>query len=129
MSAHTPGPGDWSVKPQGNDGSRYLMERTALGAIRVAKFCGSTALSGFSGAKQPEGMADRMALAVAAPDLLAACEAALEYDRLLQNYARTGKVAVRDDGSGDATGDDLDAAYSKWIDAARAAIARARGGA
>lgn len=66
-------------------------------------------------------------LIAAAPDLLKAAKAALAYDAAIQDYARTGRVAVRGDGSGDAVGDDLDALYTALISAARAAVEKAVG--
>jgi hypothetical protein len=55
----------------------------------------------------------------AAPDLLAACEAALRYDEAIRRHASKGQSWV--------DGDDLDALYEDWIDKSRAAVARARG--
>lgn len=66
-------------------------------------------------------------LRASAPELLAACDAAIAYDVAIQKYARNGRIDLRQDGSGIATGDDLDALYDAWVSAARAAIKKARG--
>lgn len=49
-----------------------------------------------------------------------ACEAAIAYDAAIQRYAVHGKQWVQ--------GDDLDELYHRWIDASRAALAKAKGG-
>lgn len=58
------------------------------------------------------------------PDLLAACKAAIEYDALIQTCAND---PARMASACSATGDDLDTLYERWIDLARAALAKAEG--
>lgn len=66
-------------------------------------------------------------LIAAAPDLLAACSAALAYDAAIQRRVVDGAVNIMATGGAVAQGDDLDSLYEAWIVAARAAVAKARG--
>ena len=65
------------------------------------------------------------ALIAAAPDLLDAARCAIAYDAAIQSCANDPD---RMSSFCTAEGDSLDALYAAWIDAARAAIAKATGG-
>ena len=79
----------------------------------VTAFCGQV------GAHDDAESAANARLYAAAPQLLAAAEAAIAYDAAIQRYAVHGKSWVN--------GDDLDALYATWINAARASFAQALG--
>jgi hypothetical protein len=57
--------------------------------------------------------------------LLAACKAAIAYDRAIYRRAATGEIVENLARGAIAEGEDLDALYADWIDKARAAIAKA----
>lgn len=63
-------------------------------------------------------------LIAAAPDLLEACEAALEYDAEIHRHAAINQK----DPKSWVGCEELDRLYEKWTSASRAAIARASGG-
>ena len=63
-------------------------------------------------------------LIAAAPEMLEACEAALEYDAEIQKHA----AANAKDPKSWVGCEKLDELYEKWISASRAAIAKAKGG-
>lgn len=62
----------------------------------------------------------------AAPDLLEACEAAMQYDQSIMGRAARGEVDLLESGAGVAEGDDLDTLYLDWMTKAWAAVAKAR---
>lgn len=66
-------------------------------------------------------------LRLAAPQILAACDAALAYDAAIQRRVIDGTVNIIDTGGGVAMGDDLDELYADWITKSRAAIEAAGG--
>lgn len=63
-------------------------------------------------------------LIAAAPDLLAACQAAIRYDAAIQQCAND---PAKMSSHCTADGDSLDTLYGDWIDKSRAAIAKALG--
>lgn len=69
---------------------------------------------------------EHLTLAAAAPELRAACEAALAYDAAIQKRVVDGAVQIMETGGGVACGDDLDALYETWIKLARSAVAKAQ---
>ena len=114
MSAHTPGP--WvvdDVMPV----RRGIAKRYA-DVMVVAEQGGMPGIMVSCGTVEPRDHANARLIA-AAPDLLAACDAAIAYDAAIQRHAIKGKSWV--------DGDDLDALYLDWITKARAAINRTRG--
>lgn len=106
---------DYATHP-GHDGAGY--ESQICSVIMSSKFMGDVSR------EQRDANAKLIA---AAPDLLAACRAALAYDASIAGRAARGDCELRNEGGGIATGDDLDALYMDWITKAREAIALAGG--
>jgi hypothetical protein len=66
-------------------------------------------------------------LITAAPEMLAACEAAERYLACLARHHAAGTVSVYASGSGVAVGEDLDTLMDAWFAANEAALKKARG--
>lgn len=65
-------------------------------------------------------------LIAAAPELLAACEAAIKYDDAIRGRAKNGEYELNVDAA-IAKGIDLDRLYFDWMTKAKIAIAKVRG--
>jgi enoyl-CoA hydratase/carnithine racemase len=103
MPQHTRGP--WIVASY-EQGQSYVVE-----SARHYRVCEVGDLN-----ESPQNAANARLIA-AAPDLLAACRAALDYDAAILRHAENGQQWVQ--------GDDLDALYDAWASAARHALAKA----
>jgi hypothetical protein len=118
---HTPGP--WAVREIPKD-----KHHTFDGFFRVVDATGrhiaTVPTNTVYGLAEGDGI-NNANLIAACPDLLAACEAAIQYDEGILGRAARGEVDLRESGGGVATGEDLDALYNDWITKARAAIAKA----
>lgn len=110
QSKHTPGP--WGQSHRKREDGMYATEvYDAKGETIATCAWYPVPLGGGHTATNRDANARLIA---AAPDLLDACRAALEYDAAIQRYAVHGKSWVG--------GDDLDALYADWINKSRAAI-------
>ena len=116
MSAagHTPGP--WRV----GETFGAIVADSPVSGIR-----GSDNVEAYGGHLIAESVAQKnRALIAAAPDLLAAANAALAYDRAIQACAGDPEKMSS---FCTAQGDDLDALYFAWVDKSRAAVEKAQG--
>lgn len=109
--------GEWTYT-MSEDGSMFELRAGDTQIIYGCGCCGSPLMGGNAQANAR--------LIAAAPDLLAACKAAMVYHAAIHRRAETGEVLMRPLGA-IAEGLDLDALYDDWMSKAQTAISKARG--
>ncbi len=117
MSAHTPGP--WSFEH-----NSWAESSIYAGGRQIAVFCIDDEADEETQDKHEAEKDANIVIAAAAPELYAACEAAIAYDDAI---AACGNDPRQMSSFCTAQGDTLDSLYEDWIRKSTAALARARG--